>query len=62
MKALIIYLSVHHNNTEKVARVLAKALDADLLKVREADAAILKQYDLIGFGSGIYFGRHHKSL
>jgi flavodoxin len=23
---------------------------------------MLEQYDLIGFGSGIYYGRHHKSL
>jgi flavodoxin len=62
MKALIIYISVHHGNTEKVARVMANILDADLLQVEQADASILEQYDLIGFGSGIYFGKHHKSL
>jgi flavodoxin len=62
MKALIIYISVHHGNTEKVAKVMANILDADLLQVEQADASILEQYDLIGFGSGIYFGKHHKSL
>ena len=62
MKALIIYISVHHGNTEKVAKVMANILDATLLQVRQADANMLEQYDLIGFGSGIYFGKHHESL
>ena len=62
MKALIIYISVHHGNTEKVAKVMANILDAALLEVKQADASMLAQYDLIGFGSGIYFGKHHESL
>ena len=62
MKALIIYISVHHSNTEKVAKVMANILDAALLQVKQADVNMLEQYDLIGFGSGIYFGKHHDSL
>jgi flavodoxin len=62
MKALIIYISVHHGNTEKVAKVMANILDADLLKVKQVNVIMLEQYDLIGFGSGIYVGKHHKSL
>ena len=62
MKALIIYVSVHHGNTEKVARAMANILDAALLQGKQVDASMLEQYDLIGFGSGIYFGRHHESL
>ena len=62
MKALIIYISVHHGNTEKVAKVMANILDTTLLQVKQADANMLEQYDLIGFGSGIYFGKHHESL
>lgn len=42
--------------------VMANVLAADLLPVKQADASIVEQYDLIGFGSGIYFGRHHESL
>lgn len=61
-KALIIYVSVHHGNTEKVARAMADAIGADLLPLKQASAALVEQYDLIGFGSGIYFGRHHKRL
>jgi flavodoxin len=62
MKALIIYISVHHGNTERVAKVMANILDADLLQVEQADASMLEQYDLIGFGSGIYFGKYHTDL
>jgi len=62
MKALVIYISVHHGNTEKIAKVMANALDADLLQVKQMDASMLEQYDFIGFGSGIYFGKYHKSL
>jgi len=62
MKALVIYISVHHGNTERIARVMANALDADLLQVKQMDASMLEQYDFIGFGSGIYFGKYHKSL
>jgi flavodoxin len=62
MKTIIIYISVHHGNTEKAAKVMADILDADLLQVKQADANMLGQYDLIGFGSGIYFGKHHESL
>jgi flavodoxin len=62
MKALIIYVSVHHGNTEKVARVMANVLDADLVNVKQANVGTLAQYDLVGFGSGIYFGKHHQSL
>jgi flavodoxin len=62
MKTLIIYISVHHGNTEKVAKVMADILDADLLQVEQVDASMLEQYDLSGFGSGIYFGKHHESL
>jgi flavodoxin len=62
MKTLIIYTSVHHGNTEKVAGVMASILNARLLQVKQATASMLDKYDLIGFGSGIYFGRHHKHL
>ena len=41
---------------------MANILDADLLPMKQANASMLEQYDLIGFGSGIYFGRHHGDL
>ena len=62
MKTLLIYISVHHGNTEKVVKAMANILNADLLRVEQVNPNLLEQYDLIGLGSGIYFGKHHKSL
>ena len=62
MKTLIIYISIHHGNTEKVAKEIASVLDAKLLKPGEVNVHNLSEYDLIGFGSGIYFGKHHENL
>ena len=62
MKTLIIYKSVHHQNTEKVAKAMADVLGAKLAQPEEIDPASLAEYDLIGFGSGIYMGKHHKTL
>jgi flavodoxin len=62
MKKLIVYVSVHHNNTEKIARIFANILEADMKNPEQIDSNSLLGYDLIGFGSGIYFFKHHKSL
>ena len=58
----MVYVSVHHGNTEKVAKAMADILDADLVQVKQVDAITLERYDLIGFGSGIYFGKHHEGI
>lgn len=62
MKTLIICKSVHHGNTQKIAEVVAKVLEAKLVKPEELDINTVTKYDLIGFGSGIYYGKHHKDL
>ena len=62
MKTLIVYTSIHHRNTEKVAKVIAEELEADLVPIGKAQSDTLAAYDLIGFGSGIYFMKHHKTL
>jgi len=62
MKTLIIYTSVHHQNTEKVAKAIAEELEADYVHTGNAKPETLATYDLIGFGSGIYFMKHHKTL
>jgi len=62
MKTLIIYMSVHHGNTEKIAGKIGEVLDAELKRAEEAKPEELVNYDLIGFGSGIYFGKFHDSI
>ncbi|MHC1628101.1 MAG: flavodoxin domain-containing protein [Candidatus Nezhaarchaeales archaeon] len=62
MKALVVCISMYYGNTEKIAKVIAEVLRAEIVKPHEVSAESLCEYDLIGFGSGIYFGKHHKSL
>ena len=62
MKTLIICFSYHHKNTEKIASVFAKTLDAEVKIPSEVDPQVISDYDLIGFGSGISFGNHYKML
>ena len=62
MKTLICITSVHHGNTQKVAEAIASVLGADLMPPNRVTPELLAQYDLVGFGSGIYFRRHHQNI
>jgi flavodoxin len=53
MKSLLVLLSYHHNNTEKIANVFAKVLDAQIKTPQQINPEELQEYSLIGFGSGI---------
>jgi len=41
MENLIIYISTHHGNTEKVAKAMAEVLSAELVKVYDVDITAL---------------------
>jgi flavodoxin len=62
MKSLVVLHSFHHKNTEKVARVFAKILDAQIKTPRQIDPKELQEYSLVGFGPGIYHEKHHRLL
>jgi flavodoxin len=62
MKSLLVLFSYNHNNTEKVANVFAKVLDAQTKTPQQTNPEDLQQYDLIGFGSGIDSGKHYEVL
>jgi len=62
MKTAIIYKSVHRGNTKKIAEAMAEALEADLFDLKDFKKDIINEYDLIGFGSGIYYFKPHKEL
>ncbi|WP_446897281.1 flavodoxin family protein [Clostridium sp. LBM24168] len=62
MKSLIIYTSTEHKNTEKIAREIGAGLKADVIEAEEADIGKLNQYQLVGFGSGIFYGKFHKNI
>ena len=60
-KSLIVLFSYHHN-TEKIAKAMAKVLNAEIKMLDQINPEELPNYDLIGFGSGIYNAKHHKDL
>jgi len=62
MKTFIVCFSYHHKNTDKIASVLAKTLDAEVKMPGEVSPQGFSEYDLVGFGSGISFGKHYKVL
>jgi flavodoxin len=62
MKSLLVLFSYHHKNTEKIAKVFAKVLDAEIKTPEQINSEELQEYSLLGFGSGIYGEKHHESL
>ncbi len=62
MKSLIVVYSYHHNNTQKVAEVMAKVLDTQVKSPQETNLEELNHCDLVGFGAGIDSGKHYREL
>ena len=54
MNSLIVCRSRSHGNTERVARAMAEVLGARLVHPEDIAPAEVAQYDVVGFGSGIY--------
>ncbi len=54
MKSLIIYSSDYKNNTGKISQVFAEKIGSDLVNLRNSHDINIENYDLIGFGSGVY--------
>lgn len=62
MKTVIVYYSSHHGNTKKLVESLAQGRDVTLIDAAVTETADLRDYELIGFASGIYFGKFHESV
>jgi flavodoxin len=61
-ETLILCSSTHHGNTQQVAERIAGVLDAVIADPVQAMAPTIGDYQLIGIGSGVYYGRFHKSI
>lgn len=62
MKTAIIYYSKHHGNTKKLIDAVAEKHDVSLIDASEEKTTDLSEYDLLGFASGIYYSKFHKSV
>ena len=61
-KSLLVVYSYHHNNTEKIAGVIGRALDARIKTPNQIAPEELREYDLLGFGAGIDSNKHYQVL
>ncbi|MCD8090901.1 MAG: flavodoxin family protein [Clostridiales bacterium] len=62
MKTAIIYYSKHHGNTKKLLDAVKACGEVTLIEASAGKSVDLEGYGLIGFASGIYFGKYHKSV
>ncbi|MET9961746.1 flavodoxin family protein [Streptomyces sp. NPDC006326] len=62
MKTVIVCTSVSHGNTLRIADAMARVLGAEVVSPEGADLAELARADLVGFGSGVFYGRLHPRL
>lgn len=54
MNTLIIYCSDYKKNTEKIANIFAEKTHCELIKIEDVSNINIENYNLIGFGSGVY--------
>lgn len=62
MKTAICYYSKHHGNTKLLLDAIARSFDVELIDVTQDPRADLTEFDRIGFASGIYYSKFHKTL
>lgn len=62
MKTAIVYYSRHHENTKKLLEAIAARHDVVLIDAVQNAGIDLRGYDRVGFASGIYYSRFHKSV
>ena len=61
-KTIIIYASAHHGNTYKLVDAIANRYDVAQIDAADQHKVDLSEYDLIGFASGIDFGKFYESV
>ena len=62
MRTAIVYHSSHHGCTKKLLDAIARDREVDLIDASSPAPAGLEGYELIGFASGIYYGKFHQSV
>lgn len=62
MKILIIVKSKHKDNTLKIAEAMSEVAPVTVTTLEDVKHYNLNEYDIIGYGSGIYFGKHDREL
>ena len=62
MRSVIVYASTHHGNTKKVVDAIANECELELVDATKVHEKDLREYDLIGFASGIFFTKFSEQV
>ena len=62
MRILVILNSTHRQNTLKIAEAMSEAAPLTIIDVTEAERYNVRDYDIVGYGSGIYAGKFGKKI
>ncbi len=62
MNILVVVESKHLGNTLKIAQSMAEVAPISIVDTEKAKELDIKNYDIVGFGSGIYAGKHDKRI
>lgn len=62
MKTAIVYYSKHHGNTKKLIDAIAQKYEITMIDAVEQPEVELSAYDMVGFASGIYYSKFHKTV
>ena len=61
-RCLLLVTSVHHGNTAQVAEAMAEVLDGEIAGPEAVPLTAISAARLVGFGSGVFYGRMHPAL
>jgi len=59
---VVVCTSVHHGNTRRVAEAMATACHGHVLEPGDEALRAAQDCALLGVGSGIFFGHHHRTM
>ena len=61
-KAILIYASKHHGNTYKLAKAISEKYEITMIDATKESIVDLQEYEVIGFASGIDFGKFYEEI
>ena len=61
-KIVIVYESVHQRNTKKLVKAISERYNLTLIDAKSEEKIDLFEYDIIGFASGIDFGKFYPNI
>ena len=62
METAIINKPIHHGNTKEIAEVVADSLEAELYDLKDYHPYMMKDYDIIGLDTQLYWFKPHTKL